>query len=168
MLVWAKGFTPLTTQLYFNADPVVQHDFRAEMAGLSLGAMDDGLRITTGVCSDAKDVARLSGALGATLSECAQVDIVILKAGPESKYAKFVDHTSAVYESVCVDALEAAGKPLAFCNPWMEPLLRPIIMGPVLLMFVALVVSVPVWIIVRVLKAVGVCGKSSGDKSKHE
>ncbi len=157
---------------------MVDYDFRAGLAGESLGADVKALRLdVTRSCNDTAapglmcptvlsslyyDVAASLSSLILSCVVCSQKQMdFVLRAAPTPELLSAATLQAAVYEYVCAQPSWTPGTPLPLCVPWLEPFLRPWIFLSVLFAVLFVSVYVPYRIIKHLL-----CGTCAGDRGR--
>ncbi len=110
-IVWSKGHKILQTQLYFENDPTVDFDFRAELASQSLGANEKALRLHFSPCAAGSQM------------ECATMDFVLPKVPEGAKEATLTTLEAAAFHVNCEGDWNP-GQPWPLCHPWAIPFVR--------------------------------------------
>jgi hypothetical protein len=109
--VWGQGYKLLQTQLYFENDPTVDFDFRAELASQTFGATEKAFRFHFSPCAGEED------------KLCATMDFVLARAPLGSKEASYKTLEVAAFHANC-DANWDPGQPWPLCHPWAIPFVR--------------------------------------------
>jgi len=113
IFVWKPGFAPLITQLYFNNEPAAEFDWRAMLAGTSLGANSSSLQLITSPAGKA-------GYQKATLD-------LVLQPDASTKSLSIADVRREYF------CRGKKGESIVFCKPALAPLFRWHFILPMLL-----------------------------------
>ena len=140
-IVFAPTYEPIVTQLYFEADPAVDYDFRAGLANTTLGADNKALRMHFAPCTDAPGL------------DCSTMDFVLTPATSEISLS-FTTLEAAAYHWNCVLAPWSPGRPYPLCDPWAIEYLRADAVFPVLALILLLAMYAGIKLVSAICRAV--------------
>eukprot|EP00698_Gefionella_okellyi_P023024 TRINITY_DN7731_c0_g1_i1.p1 TRINITY_DN7731_c0_g1~~TRINITY_DN7731_c0_g1_i1.p1 ORF type:complete len:314 (+),score=33.93 TRINITY_DN7731_c0_g1_i1:67-1008(+) len=144
---FAAGFKLAVTQLYWPDDPAIHHDWRASLAGSSLGSEAADLHIQLKPCTHK----------GKTIN-CAEADLVLERA---DSVTLFPSREAAIYDFMCT---HGDGLSFALCNPQVVPYARVYILVPLALTALA----IPVTLLIVVVRCLCSSRTAASTRTKRE